>query len=523
MLRKTGAALAAAWFACTPPAQAAVLPPSILFASLFRAVQTAALFPDQKTFCDLTPEQGPLAIDVAYAAQRATPGFDLARFVAGAFGPAAAGVNVPDAARGEAIDAYIDRLWDVLTLSSANTPATSSLQPLPQPYVVPGQRFSELYYWDSYFIMVGLAASGRTALVREMVQDFAAEIDRFGHIPNGNRSYYLSRSQPPFFAAMLDILAKTDGESVYVQYLPELRREYFYWMAGALFARPGQASLHVVRLADGTVLNRYWDDRAAPRDESYEEDLQTAASAPTRSPADVYRDLRAAAESGWDFSSRWLADGHTLGSVRTTAIAPVDLNSLLAHLEQTLSRAAADAGDPVQASLFRAAAAARIAAIRTRLWDPAIGAFTDLLWQTGVPTHVLSSATFMPLFFGLATDAQATTVAATADTRLLQPGGIATTLTNTGQQWDFPNGWAPLQYLAVEGLAQYRQDDVATAIATAWTRNVAAGWAATGHFVEKYDVTRTDGGAGAGGEYATQIGFGWTNAVQRALEPVAAP
>jgi alpha,alpha-trehalase len=177
-----------------------------------------------------------------------------------------------------------------------------------------------------------------------MLENFASLIRRYGHIPNGNRTYYLSRSQPPFFAPMVELIAAREGPRTYRAYLPELQGEYDYWMQGAGGLAPGAAHRHVVRVRDGTLLNRYWDDRAAPRDESFSQDVATARRA-HRPAAQVYRDLRAGAETGWDFSSRWLADGSHLSTIRTTAIAPVDLNCLMLHLEQVLAKAYALKGD----------------------------------------------------------------------------------------------------------------------------------------------------------------------------------
>src|SRR3569623_113091 len=178
--------------------------------------------------------------------------------------------------------------------------------------------------------MLGLMQDGQVALARDMLANIAGLIDRYGHMPNGNRSYYLSRSQPPFFAAMVELLASHDGDSVLRQYLPQLQAEYDYWMQGA--PASGGADRHVVRLRDGTLLNRYWDARAVPRDESFRQDVD-AARRSGRPEDEVYRALRAGAESGWDFSSRWLGDGRSLATIRTTDIAPVDLNSLMQQLE----------------------------------------------------------------------------------------------------------------------------------------------------------------------------------------------
>ena len=489
-------------------------PPSIVFGQLFRDVQLAQIFPDQKTFCDLIPTEPPARIRSEYAAQKGLPGFSLARFVAAHFSAFPTGPVVMPAPAGESAQSYIAGLWNVLEESTGTVnPATSLLQ-LPHPFVVPGGRFREMYYWDSYFTMLGLEADGRNDIAENMVSDFAYEIDRFGHVPNGNRTYYLSRSQPPFFSEMVDLIAQHDGPSAYQRYLPELAREYAYWMEGSDRVSAGSAYRNVVRLRSGVVLNRYWDARGVPRDESYREDVTTA-SMTTRPAADVYRNLRATAESGWDFSSRWLGDGVHLTTVRTLDLVPVDLNSLLEHLERTLSHAYALAGDSADAQLFATRAATREAAIRSLLWDSQLGVFSDYDWTSETRTHRVTAATLYPLFFGIATNPQARAVARVVSTRLLRPNGVATTLATSGQQWDEPNGWAPLQWISVEGLQKYGYAGLAETIAQRWVHANLTVFAATRFFVEKYDLITPSGGGG--GEYTTQMGFGWTNGVYRAL------
>ena len=274
------------------------VPPSIEYRPLFRDVQLRAIFPDSKTFPDLIPHGTPQSILRNYATARQAPDFDLARFVNTNFsGPVPPGPAVNPAGDGETLATYVASLWPVLTESFSSVPPFATLLPLPDPYVVPGGRFREVYYWDSYFTMLGLEQSGKHTLAVDMLKDFAFEIDRYAHIPNGNRSYYLSRSQPPFFALMVQLIAQHDDAATYVTYLPELQVEYNWWMQGEKNVRPGQANRHVVKLADGTALNRYWDERASPRDKSYKEDVETSATS-NRPRAVVWRNLRAAAEIG---------------------------------------------------------------------------------------------------------------------------------------------------------------------------------------------------------------------------------
>lgn len=304
-------AIGCAFVAFTLPASAAdeqqpqPQPPDVLLGPLFTDVQTAKLFPDQKTFADAVPNNDPLMILADYRMQRNQSGFDLRHFVNVNFTlPREGEKYVPP--EGQTLREHIDSLWPVLTRTTDSVDKWDSLLPLPKPYVVPGGRFREVYYWDSYFTMLGLAESGHWDKVQDMVDNFAHEIDAWGHIPNGNRSYYLSRSQPPFFAFMVELLASHNGDETYTTYLPQLKKEYAYWMQGSDALQPGSENLRVVKLKDGSVLNRYWDDRDTPRTESYLDDVTTAKNNPNRPATEIYRDLRAAAASGWDFSSRWM-------------------------------------------------------------------------------------------------------------------------------------------------------------------------------------------------------------------------
>jgi alpha,alpha-trehalase len=415
---------------------------------------------------------------------------------------------------GQDVREHIDALWKVLERKPEDQRPYSSRLALPQRYVVPGGRFNEIYYWDSYFTMLGLEQSGRHDLTTSMLDNFAWLIGQFGHIPNGNRSYYLSRSQPPFFAAMVELAAKRDGDATYRKYLAQLRREYAFWMEGERELAPGTAHRRLVRLRDGTLLNRYWDDRDTPREEAYREDVATARES-SRPAADVYRNLRAAAESGWDFGSRWLADGKTLATIHTTDFVPPDLNSLLYQLELTIAKGCEVTSDAACSKDMRSRAAERQASVDRILWNATLGAYTDYDWRAQKSSERISAATLYPLYFKLTDPDKARTIAATVRAKLLQPHGIATTTANTGQQWDAPNGWAPLQWIAIGGLRHYGEETLAGTIAQRWVAKNLDVYRRTGKLVEKYDVIGS--AAGGGGEYPLQDGFGWTNGVLRHL------
>ena len=481
------------------------LPPSLLYPGLFQAVAMTDLY-EPKDWTDAVPRGAPEEVMTAWRAAGEPTGRDaLAAFTARWFAPPEEVAVTLDLPEGRTLAEHVEALWPVLTRAQTGE-AAGSLLPLPNPYVVPGGRFREVYYWDAYFTMTGMGPE-HADIKRAMVDNFASQIEAYGHVPNANRSYYLSRSQPPFFAAMVALLG-TDDAFAYVRHLDAMRTEYAFWSAPA----------RTVALPPGAALARYWDARDVPRDESYRYDVATAART-GRAPSTVYRHLRAGAESGWDYSSRWFADGETLATIQAADVVPVDLNSLLVnlgfHIETgcKLARvrddtACEDGPDEM------AEAIERRRAIRTRMWSEALGAFVDLDLD-GTRRERITAATVYPLFFGVATDEQADRVAETVRTHLLAPGGLLATTVETGEQWDAPNGWAPLQWLAVIGFERYGHDDLAHEIARRWTATVARGFCESGKLVEKYDVvTRRDGG---GGEYPTQDGFGWTNGVTMAL------
>jgi alpha,alpha-trehalase len=485
-------------------------PPSQIYGELFHRVQSERIFADSKTFADAIANGEPAEIMRRYAARKDVAGFSLKEFVAENFTmPSAAGGDFKTSPR-EEIRAHIDRLWGALTREPQELLGEGSLLALTSRYVVPGGRFREMYYWDSYFTMVGLQTSGRDDLVAAMVENFAGLIDRYGHIPNGNRSYYLSRSQPPYFAAMVELQAEHEGVNALIKRLPQLEREYSFWMEGATSLAAGNAHRRVVRLADGTLLNRHWDDLANPRDEAYLEDIETARRS-GRPAADVYRDLRAAAESGLDFTSRWFADGKTLSSIRTTEIVPVDLNSLLYKLELTIARACKASRRSGCTKEMTAKARARQSAMLRLMWSDKLNAFVDYDWRNNRPMERLTIATAFPLFADLVDRKLARRVARTIEKSLLMPHGVVTTTEDTGEQWDAPNGWAPLQWIAIDGLRRHGEQELAAKIAEGWVAENARVYCKTGKLVEKYNVR--DAGEGKGGEYPVQDGFGWTNGV----------
>lgn len=491
---------------------AQIIDPGQTYGQLFTDVQLKPVFPDGKTFVDCTPKQNPSAILAAYAAQKDMPQFDLSQFVKTYFNLPESKTATYHSDRTMSVQRHIEQLWEVLKRSPDRPTAYSSLIPLPHSYVVPGGRFREVYYWDSYFTMLGLWKSGKDSLVLDMVNNFAYLLNTYGFIPNGNRTYYLDRSQPPFFSLMLDLLAKIQGSYVYVTYQHVLLEEYKFWMRGQEnLNKPGQAYRNVVRMPDGTILNRYWSTGTTPREESYRADVLT--SKDSQEPdSTLYRNLRAAAESGMDFSSRWFDDEHKLSTIQTTNMVAVDLNSLLYHLELTIAKSYRLSGDLLRADYFEKLAKRRKAAILTYCWDPKEKFFTDWDIRSLKPSGKLSLAGTFPLFLHVSDSLKARSAEHTLQAKFLRSGGFLTTLIDNGQQWDAPNGWAPLEYVAIEGLRRYGFSDLASEAAHRWINLNSRVYKQTGKLLEKYNVVDMNLTAG-GGEYALQDGFGWTNGV----------
>lgn len=476
---------------------------------LFHAVQTQQVFADSKTFCDCIPKIPLATIEALYNELKEKPDFSINQFVQQYFQVPAKEAIIIEADTTKPAKEHIKKLWPYLT--RLPNIEKSSILPLPYPYIVPGGRFQEIYYWDSYFTMLGLQVSGQFEMIENMVKNFAHLINTIGYIPNGNRTYYLGRSQPPFFSLMVQLLAEIKGEQIFVDYLTTLQKEYDYWMDGLDKLNDQNTSCkHLIQL-DGCVLNRYWDENDTPRPEAYKEDIELAHQSDEEN-TNTFRHIRAAAESGWDFSTRWLKNATDFASIHTTDIIPVDLNCLLYQFEHILEKTYAIIGNQQKAEHFSNAAMQRKKGILQYCWHENNKMFTDYDWKAKQQKQAITLAAAFPLYVGIANNEQAKNFAAIIETVFLKKGGLVTTLVQSGQQWDYPNGWAPLQWVTVIGLENYGYAELARNIATNWlvlNNNV---FARTGKMMEKYNVVDTHLEAG-GGEYPGQDGFGWTNGV----------
>lgn len=471
----------------------------------YHAAQMAHLYPDSKTFADATPHIPLNELLATYDNEKDKADFNLKTFIESNF-------DIPQPFQGDfvsdrskTVEEHVVALWDKLTRSPDNKKTNSSLIPLPGDYIVPGGRFREVYYWDSYFTIKGLKLS-HPKLAESMVDNFAYLIDTLGFIPNGNRQYYMSRSQPPFFALMVDEISVTSPKKA-LKYLSALEKEYFYWMQD-----------NKTITVNGMTLNRYFDTGSSPRPESHREDYELAQelSLETEKKA-LYTNLRTGAMSGWDYSSRWFADNQNLASIEVVDILPVDLNCLIYGLERTLSAVYYLNGDNAKGKQYNQLAEARKLAIQKVFWNQESQFFEDYHYVNQSHTKRKSLAGGFPLFLSIATQEQARGVKQNLERDFLKPGGFVTSLQNTGQQWDAPNGWAPLQWTTIIGLKNYGYNSLAQQASDNWLKISEKVYQNTGKMMEKYNVMDLSLSAG-GGEYPNQDGFGWTNGVFLALD-----
>uniref|UniRef100_A0A452SZZ6 Trehalase n=1 Tax=Ursus maritimus TaxID=29073 RepID=A0A452SZZ6_URSMA len=382
------------------------------------------------------------------------------------------------------------------------------------PFIVPGGRFVEFYYWDSYWVMEGLLLSEMPGMVKGMLQNFLDLVRIYGHVPNGARVYYLQRSQPLLLTLMMDrYLTHTNDTAFLRDNIGTLALELDFWTENR--------TISVSSGGKSYVLNHYAVPYGGPRPESYSKDAELADTLPEGDREALWAELKAGAESGWDFSSRWLVGGPDptlLSSIRTSKFVPVDLNAFLCQAEELMSNFYSRLGNDIQAAKYRDLRQQRIAAMRAILWDEEKGAWFDYDLEKGKKNLEFYPSNLTPLWSGCFSDLDAVDKALKylEDSQILTyQYGIPTSLQNTGQQWDFPNAWAPLQDLVIRGLAKSpspRAQEVAFQLAQNWIRTNFEVYSQKSAMFEKYDISN-GGQPGGGGEYEVQEGFGWTNGV----------
>ncbi len=390
---------------------------------------------------------------------------------------------------------HIERMWNLLVRKTPEK-TTSSLIPLPHPILIPGARFQEGYYWDSMFAFPALLKTGREKLVRGQIENFLFLLKNYGLIPNGTRDYYLSRSQPPLISEMVriyvDYKMKNGGldpaASSWVtnEAYPLIKKDYeTFWMN------------ENTRFRKETGLNHFFDSQNTPRPERHSSDKESEI-------AKTYRDVRAEAESGKDFTAAF--DGEA------TQYESVMLNSLLFQVETNLSWMAKLAGKETDSHAFEAAAQRRKVSIDKYLWDSKTQTYRDYNFRTKQFSNVITADIFIPLYVGLANPKQASGVRNQLAV-LEKKGGLMSSAENSGKQWDAPYGWAPHHFFAISGLKKYGFAPDSIRLAEKWVSTVDNIFNETGKTIEKIDAVQGGVPSESGDKYPTQDGFLWTNGV----------
>jgi alpha,alpha-trehalase len=394
---------------------------------------------------------------------------------------------------------------------------------LPRPYVVPGGRFNEMYGWDSYFIQVGLLRDGETELARDMIDNFLYEIENYGKVLNANRTYYLTRSQPPFLGEMiLGVYGKTRDRRWLESTVPGLEKTYRLWTEEPhLTKATGLARYY--DLGDGPAPEVIADERDAQGRTHYDRVKEYYRTHEIKDydvskfydrdkdelTALFYKGDRSMRESGFDPSNRFGPFNSDILNYN-----PVCLNSLLYLLETDAAEIMKTLGRPAAAAQWLKRAGVRRAQINRLMWDAKEGMYYDYNYAEKRVRRYPYVTTFYPLWAGVADRAQAARIVANL-TLLERPGGLLTSTTVSGSQWDAPFGWGNLQMIAVSGLRRYGYNREADRISANFLSLVLQEFIAHNTIVEKYDVEARKSQISAGlkfGYTSNEIGFGWTNA-----------
>ncbi|CAH0579003.1 unnamed protein product [Chrysodeixis includens] len=392
---------------------------------------------------------------------------------------------------------------------------------VPNGFIVPGGRFKEMYYWDTYWIVRGLLISNMMQTAKGVIENFLHLVDKLGYVPNGSRIYYLGRSQPPLLTAMVQEYFTATSDITWLEAnIDIVERELQYWLA--------KKRITVTINSKQYMLLRYKADKddKGPRPESYYEDCATSTILPENKRDDFYMEMKSAAESGWDFSSRWFVTAENLTSanlsdVHVTRIIPVDLNSMFAGALQIMGDLRYQLKDRRSAQKWWSLAKYWRIAIDNVLWNQEDGVWYDYDLVAKAPRKHFYPSCVTPLWAGAVEPTSAPVYAAhlvkylRSSNALSFPGGIPTSLWHTGEQWDFPNAWPPLQSIVIGGLEKSGNEEaqkLARDQVAIWIRANYIGYSKWKKMFEKYSSLQP-GEHGSGGEYIVQSGFGWTNGI----------
>jgi alpha,alpha-trehalase len=396
---------------------------------------------------------------------------------------------------------------------------------LPGPYVVPGGRFNELFGWDSYFIQLGLLRDGEIELAKSLVEQLLYQVQHYGTVLNANRTYFLTRSQPPFLSQMVLAQFQHTQDRAWLQRaLPTVEQFYYYWTLPPHLNQATGLSRYFA-LGEGPAPEVLFSERNQQGRNHYDSvldyyrqfevtdyDIHLYYDPDSHQLTDLfYKGDRSMRESGFDITNRFGPF-----SVDIIHYAPVCLNSLLYQMELDLAQINEELGNETQAQPWRDRAIQRRQTINQLLWDETAGLYLDYNFRTNQRNHYEFATAFYPLWVGLASIEQAQRIVEEHLPHFEAPGGLLTSTRVTGCQWDAPFGWAPLNLIAEQGLRRYGYHQDATRLAHKFLKLVIQEFEKQGTIVEKYDVNQCSANVSDEiffGYSSNEIGFGWTNGV----------
>ncbi|KRY36105.1 Trehalase, partial [Trichinella spiralis] len=505
------------------------------------AVQTAHLFPDSKYFVDMALKKDPIttlqnfislgdrvkdkAVLRAFVDEHFDPpGTELETCFPEDWKPSPKSFNVINDYEFRRWAVALNRIWKELCRRVKSKvfehQELYSLLYVPNPFIIPGGRFREFYYWDTFWIAKGLIASEMFTTLKGMIRNLGYMVENHGFVPNGGRVYYLFRSQPPLLIPMVYDYYLATGDIDFLQeMLPLLEQEYSFWLLhrGMTF---GDDSNNYMKLF------QYKAEMKMPRPESYREDLELVQNLTDDHAREfVWAQIVSGAETGWDFSSRWFShtgpEAFTLRSIRTWSIIPVDLNAFMCMNTKLLANLYEMAGNVTKVLLYQARFEQAKAAMKHIHWNEQDGIWYDYDLETKKHVDVYYISNVLPLYAKCYDDEDVPsrvynylkTVGALNSTR-----GVPTSFIQSDQQWDSANAWPPMVHMLLEGLRTSGDPEIiemAKELAIQWLRSSYDAFLKTNSMFEKYNVSSTAGEMpfGSGGEYEVQTGFGWTNGV----------
>lgn len=391
----------------------------------------------------------------------------------------------------------IHNLWKKLTKQTIHKNPSNWYSSIHQnyPFIIPGERFSVNYYWDSYFILKGTLTCGMQKTSKGVILNLLDMVNNFGFVPNGMRNYYKSRSQPPLLIQMIEDYIRETKDTSFLNdnNLKIMEKEYQWWMKN-----------RIVKFGTHEILNIYNSNWYQPRPESYKHDFEL-----TKDPK-IWHEIAAAAESGWDFSSRWFKSRESMKTIQTTSIIPVDLNSILYGNERILAKFFKKVGNNEKSKFYYEQAKLRKQSMKKYLWNSRKRSFFDYNYQTKEQNEEFYLSNYLPLFYEFKNPVKIDPIIFSFK------GGIPVSLfysKKAPQQWDFPNSFPSTTFFFLEGLwKKGNYDDIVLAEAQKFVNQAFCNYKERGVIFEKYNVEEPHK-ISTGGEYETQKGFGWTNGV----------